>query len=92
MIVFYVRRYVVLTKEYLFTFREEGDFTSPTESIKMDQCCTVKSSDDEINKEFTFVSAYLLGLTDDVVVCRNWNWVRQYFTFKLRVTKRRKVG
>ena len=46
-----LRRYVVLTKEYLFTFREQGNYTAPTESIKMSQCSTVKSSDDEINMQ-----------------------------------------
>ena len=50
------RRYAVLTKEYLLTYRERGNYSNPTESIKMDTCSTVKSSDDEINKEFSFVS------------------------------------
>ena len=51
-----IRRYAVLTKDYLLTFREKGNYNSPTEAIKMDTCSTVKSSDDEINKEFSFVS------------------------------------
>ena len=38
----------------MLTYRERGNYSSPTESIKMDTCSTVKSSDDEINKEFSF--------------------------------------
>ena len=48
------RRYAVLTKDHLLTFKEKGNYTAPTEAIKMDTCSTVKSSDDEINKEFSF--------------------------------------
>lgn len=48
------RRYAVLTKDYLLTFRERGTYTNPTEAIRMETCSTVKSSDDEINKEFSF--------------------------------------
>ena len=51
---FCCRRYAVLTKDHLLTFREKGSYTNPTEAIKMDSCSTVKSSDDEINKEFSF--------------------------------------
>jgi len=54
------RRYAVLTKDYLLTYRERGNYQTPTESIKMDTCSTVKSSDDEINKEFSFVSRSIL--------------------------------
>ena len=53
---FVYRRYVVLTKDYLYTFAEQGKYSAPTEAIKMESCCTVKSSDDEVNKESTFVS------------------------------------
>ena len=53
----FARRYAVLTKDYLLTYRERGNFANPTESIKMDSCSTVKSSDDEINKEYSFVSS-----------------------------------
>jgi hypothetical protein len=48
------RRYAVLTKDFLLTFCERGNYTNPTEAIKMETCSTVKSSDDEINKEFSF--------------------------------------
>ena len=48
------RRYCVLTKDHLLTFREKGSLVNPTEVIKMDSCSTVKSSDDEVNKEFSF--------------------------------------
>jgi len=44
----------VLTKDFLLTFVEKGVFTNPTEAIRMETCSTVKSSDDEINKEFSF--------------------------------------
>ncbi len=48
------RRYAVLTKDFLLTFVAKGQYTNPTEAIKMEICSTVKSADDEINKEFSF--------------------------------------
>ena len=50
------KRFVVLTKDHLLTFANNTNLTQPTEVIKMDICCTVKSSDDEINKQHSFVS------------------------------------
>ena len=47
------RRYVVLTKENLLTFKDQN-LSNPTEVINMDTCCTVKSSDEEINKQYSF--------------------------------------
>ncbi len=51
---FAFRRYAVLTKDFLLTFVAKGQYTNPTEAIKMEICSTVKSADDEINKEFSF--------------------------------------
>ena len=55
------RRYIVLTKDSLLTFREKGNYSSPTEVIRMETCSTVKSCDEEINKEYSFVSEHRLA-------------------------------
>ena len=49
-----LRRYAVLTKNHLCTFAQKGSLANPTETILMGSCSTVKSSDDEINKEYSF--------------------------------------
>ena len=49
------KRFVVLTKDHLLTFANNTNLTQPTEVIKMEICCTVKSSDDETNKQNSFV-------------------------------------
>ena len=44
------RRYFVLTKKYLLTFKDEVSYKNPTEVIEMSSCSTVKSADDESYK------------------------------------------
>ena len=38
------------------TFSNENDFSAPTELIPINNCCTVKSADDELNIKNSFVS------------------------------------
>ena len=48
---------MVLTKTHLLSFKERvtnGKYDNPTEVIPMKSCQTVKSSDEETNKEDTF--------------------------------------
>jgi len=47
-----------LTPECLFTFKQEKSYKSPTEVLVLKECTTVKSAEDEIQKEFTFVNLY----------------------------------
>ena len=55
------KRYVVLMKSHLLTYKENnGDYSSPTEIIPINNCCTVKSADDELNIKNTFVSKYFM--------------------------------
>ncbi len=49
------RRYFVLTKKYLLTFKDEVSYKNPTEVIEMSSCSTVKSADDESYKTNSFV-------------------------------------
>ena len=53
------RRYVVLIKTHLMTFASEDNLTAPTEIIHINNCCTVKSADDELNIKNSFVSILL---------------------------------
>jgi hypothetical protein len=56
----------VLTKTHLLSFKERvtnGNYDNPTEVIPMKSCQTVKSSDEETNKEDTFVSEHALLIT-----------------------------
>ncbi len=51
----FIRRYIVLLKTHMLTFKDNsGDYSSPTEIIPINNCCTVKSSDDELNLKNTF--------------------------------------
>ena len=45
----------MLLKTHMLTFKDNsGDYSSPTEIIPINNCCTVKSSDDELNLKNTF--------------------------------------
>ena len=55
------RRYVVLIKTHLMTFAGEDNLTAPTEIIPINNCCTVKSADDELNIKNSFVSTLILN-------------------------------
>ena len=49
------KRYVILMKTHMLTFKDaSGDYTSPTEIIPINECCTVKSADDELNLKNSF--------------------------------------
>ena len=49
------KRYVILMKTHMLTFKDaSGDYTAPTEIIPINECCTVKSADDELNLKNTF--------------------------------------
>ena len=53
----FYRRYVILLKTHMLTFKDNtGDFRAPTECIPINNCCTVKSADDELNMKNSFVS------------------------------------
>ena len=42
-------------KTHMLTFRDNtGDYSQPTEVIPINNCCTVKSADDELNLKNTF--------------------------------------
>jgi len=47
------RRYVVLTKKHLLTFKDEVSYKNPTEVIEMQSCHTVKTADDETYKPYS---------------------------------------
>ena len=43
----------------MLTFKDNtGDFRVPTECIPINNCCTVKSADDELNMKNSFVSKW----------------------------------
>merc|ERR1719424_366650 len=48
------RRWVVLTPQYLCTFKAEGQYRNPTEAIRLRECSTVKSAEEETGKENSF--------------------------------------
>ena len=44
------RRYVILMKTHMLTYKEnDGNWQAATEVIPINNCCTVKSADDELN-------------------------------------------
>lgn len=49
------RRWMVLTPRFLFTFKnEQGYKDSPTERLRLQECATVKSAEEELKKDFAF--------------------------------------
>ena len=49
------KRYIILLKTHMLTFSDNsGDYSAPTENIPINNCCTVKSADDELNLPHTF--------------------------------------
>lgn len=45
----------MLTSYALYTFKDNFKLKDPTETILLSECTTIKSSDDETNKENSFV-------------------------------------
>ena len=66
----YRKRWLVLTPEHLYTFKQERRYDSPTEEIDLKLCGTVKSADDLTNRQFTFTvqvpdrNFFLMAATD----------------------------
>ena len=50
----YRKRWVVLTRERIYSFKRERCYVDPTEDIDLRQCGTVKSADDLTNRAFSF--------------------------------------
>ena len=58
---FLYRRFAILLKTHLLTYKDDsGDYRAPTEIIPINNCCTVKSADDELNLKNTFVSIQIM--------------------------------
>jgi len=51
----FYRRWFVLTKSHILSYKDERLYKNPTEAIPMSTCCTVKSVEEEINKPNAFV-------------------------------------
>ncbi|CAK0892064.1 unnamed protein product [Prorocentrum cordatum] len=47
-------RWFVLTPQYLCSFKEQGILRNPTEAIRLRECCTVKSADEDTGREHSF--------------------------------------
>jgi hypothetical protein len=50
----YRRRWLVLTPDRLYSFKEERKYVNPTEEVDLKLCGTVKSADDLTNRQYTF--------------------------------------
>lgn len=48
------KRWFVLTSEYLYSFKDEGIYRRPTETIRIEDCFSVKSRDRETGREHSF--------------------------------------
>ncbi len=49
------RRWIVLTSQNIYTFKEEKKYTDPTETIALKDCSSIKNAIDETKKENSFV-------------------------------------
>ena len=45
------RRWFVLTKTHIYTFKKERVYDKPTETLVLKFCTTVKSAEQELNKQ-----------------------------------------
>jgi len=48
------RRWCVLTPQYLATFKNQGEYRNPSEAIRLRECSTVKSAEEETGKDNSF--------------------------------------
>lgn len=48
------RRWLVLTNTQLCTYKTERSYSSPTETIVLKDCATVKSAEEDTNQPFSF--------------------------------------
>lgn len=49
------KRWMVLTPRFLFTFKTQQEYgKSPTEKLRLQECRSVKSAEEELKKDFTF--------------------------------------
>ena len=48
------RRWFVLTPQYFCSFKKQGEVRNPTEAVRLRECSTVKSSDEDTGKENSF--------------------------------------
>ena len=66
----YRKRWLVLTPERLYSFKQERRYENPTEEVDLKLCGTVKSADDLTNRQFTFTvqvperNFFLMAATD----------------------------
>lgn len=63
---FLYRRWFVLTKTHILSFKDEKVYKAPTEVIPVNTCCTVKSVEEEINKPNAFVRD--ISIRDETIV------------------------
>ena len=49
----------MLTSNVLYTFKYERKYKDPTELVYLKECTTIKSAEEEINKENSFVNYHL---------------------------------
>mmetsp|Transcript_5656 Transcript_5656/g.16837 ORF Transcript_5656/g.16837 Transcript_5656/m.16837 type:complete len:165 (-) Transcript_5656:534-1028(-) len=50
----YRKRWLVLTRTHLYTFKKDRSYLEPTEVVDLKACGTVKSADDITNKPYSF--------------------------------------
>mmetsp|Transcript_21134 Transcript_21134/g.56955 ORF Transcript_21134/g.56955 Transcript_21134/m.56955 type:complete len:182 (-) Transcript_21134:350-895(-) len=50
----YRKRWLVLTRTHLYTFKKDRSYADPTEVVDLKACGTVKSADDITNKPYSF--------------------------------------
>jgi hypothetical protein len=48
------QRWYVLTSQYLCSYKAEGDYTNPTEYVRLAESSTVRSAEDSTGKENSF--------------------------------------
>mmetsp|Transcript_25119 Transcript_25119/g.58337 ORF Transcript_25119/g.58337 Transcript_25119/m.58337 type:complete len:121 (+) Transcript_25119:104-466(+) len=48
------KRYFVLTSQYICSFKDQGDIRNPTEVIRLRECSTVKSADEDTGRDNSF--------------------------------------
>eukprot|EP00927_Polykrikos_kofoidii_P069444 TRINITY_DN64926_c0_g1_i1.p1 TRINITY_DN64926_c0_g1~~TRINITY_DN64926_c0_g1_i1.p1 ORF type:complete len:145 (+),score=20.56 TRINITY_DN64926_c0_g1_i1:64-435(+) len=48
------RRWIVLTPQYICSFKQQGDYRNPSEVLRIRECSTVKSASEETGKDHSF--------------------------------------
>lgn len=74
---------MVLTKNFLYTFKDQKVYRNPTETIRLKSIMSIKSSEEELGQKNTFVICQL---------SREFRPTKPYFTLRVTLQATKRAG